>query len=269
MSSNIDITENKTVEEEFIKPTQIPTNSSRIKTEDETSPIFKTIIFCVPTHKLSSGNGFNTTFLNNWTELVFNCIINGYKPLLSTGNDNDIITMRNKCLGINLLNPIETKDAFNGQIPYDYIVWLDPNINITFNDLKKLLESPYDITTAIYTYSFSQNNQMTNLIAGNKNSILEFYKNNGTFPFVGYDSLVNIEKDKEHNRYIKVNYADMGLMVMKPTVYKKLESPYFLNENTKENYVALLIDVFYHCQKLTDSGFKIMADFNTKLTCRT
>lgn len=270
MSSNnpdINMTGENT-ETEFAKPTQIPSNSPRADTEksQEQPPAFKTVVFCVPTHKLTSG--FSTAFLNNWTEIVFNCIINGYKPLLSVANDNDVITMRNKCLGVNLINLSQTKDAFEGQVEYDYIVWLDPNISLSFNDLKKLLESPHDITTAIYTYAFSQNNQMTNLIAGDTNSILEYYKKNGSFPFVGYDSLINVEKDKEHNRYIKVNYADMGLIVMKPSVYKKLEAPYFLNGNTKENYVAILTDVFYHCQKLIDSGFEIMADFNTKLTCR-
>ena len=85
----------------------------------------KTIIFCIP------GKTFTNRFVVLWSELLLQCLLNGYRPILCQENDKNLFVCKNKCLGANLLSNDENQKPFQGQINYDYLLWLDPNVTFT------------------------------------------------------------------------------------------------------------------------------------------
>ena len=74
---------------------------------------------------------------------------------------SNVYHVRNMCLGGDVTKGARQK-PFQGNAKYDYLVWIDTDIVFCFNDLKKLLESKYDVTTGIYTYNGTNN--ITNLV---------------------------------------------------------------------------------------------------------
>jgi hypothetical protein len=264
LTENTEKTENnKKVEIEEIE--DLTKNTENIKKEEKP----KTIVFCI------AGNEFNTQFLLNWSNLLSQCFANGYMPIMRVEYDRDIYINYNKCLGANLLNfnPEQKPFSIINNFDYDYIVFIKPNMEFDFFNLQKLLESPYDITTSIYTYESkyqTNKNNLTNLVA-NHNNNLEFYKNRGTYNFIPYDSLINA--NKIDNRYINVDYADIGFMVIKKGVLDKVSYPWFdknINYDNKDKKtgisdIHLFTESYSFCYKLRQAGFKITADCNTKL----
>jgi len=238
----------KVQDDEFKMP-----DVTNLKVADENNTSVNTnrqqvILFCIP------GKTFSNRFVVLWSELLLQCLLNGYRPVLCQENDKNIYISRNKCLGANLLSNDEDQKPFQGKIEYDYLVWLDPNVVFTFNEIKKVLESPYDVTTGLYLLT----GDTTNVV---KNMSHEFYLKNGTFDFVQYENILDFEK--EDNRYFQVDFTDLGFACFKKGVIEKLKYPWF-SETTKEP-VALFTDSYTFCQKLKDNGIKIYADANTKM----
>ena len=96
---------------------------------------------------------FNSRFILGWSELLLKCLLNNYRPVLCQENDRNIFIERNKCLGGNILQDNKDQKPFQGSAEYDYIVWINPNVIFTFEDLEKLLKSDYDVTSGVYTLS--------------------------------------------------------------------------------------------------------------------
>ena len=76
------------------------------KNESVTPPKQKVIVFCIP------GKSFTNRFLILWSELLLQCILNGYRPILCQENDKNLYIQRNKCLGANLLSNDENQKPF-------------------------------------------------------------------------------------------------------------------------------------------------------------
>ena len=212
----------------------------------------KVIIFCIP------GKQFNSRFLLNWSELLLKCLLNNYRPILCQENDRNIYIQRNKCLGANILTDDKTQKPFQGEVEYDYLVWIDPNVIFKFEDLEKLLNSQYDVTSGIYI--LDTNNDITNVV---KKFDYEFYKKNGTFNFLSYDNIIKI--DKTDNRYFETEFTDLGFICMKKGVTEKIEYPWFEPHPTEGEIVNLFTDSYSYCKKLKNKGIKIMVDSNIKM----
>lgn len=217
--------------------------------QEASKPEPKIIIFCIP------GNLFPRRFFLCWSELVLQCVINGYRPILCQEYDKNIFVNRNKCLGANLLSNNPNQKPFQGRVNYHSLIWLDPNISFTFDDIKKLINSPYDVTTGVYTYK--DTNDTTNLV---KDFNYEFYIQNGTMNFLKQNDLEGIEK--VNDKYFKTEFADIGLMCFKKGVAEKIEYPWF--EQYTEKDVNLLTDSFSYCMKLKDNNIDIMVDTEVK-----
>lgn len=208
----------------------------------------KTILFCVP------GREFSSRFLLSWSDLILQCVINNYRPILCQEYDRNLFISRNKCLGADILKDDAEQKPFQGRVAYDYLIWIDPHVTFTFKDLQKLLESPHDVTTGLYMF----NKDTTNIV---QQFDYSFYKENGTFNFLKYDDLINVEK--EDNRYFSADFADMGWMCFKPGVAEKIQYPWFDYNTTQP--VGLFTDSYSYCMKLKEAGVKIMVDSNTKM----
>lgn len=211
----------------------------------------KVIIFCIP------GSTFNSRFVLGWSELLLKCLLNNYRPVLCQENDRNIFIERNKCLGGNILQDNKDQKPFQGSAEYDYIVWINPNVIFTFEDLEKLLKSDYDVTSGVYTLSVP--GDITNVV---QNFDHKFYKEKGTFNFLTNDEIVKM--DKIDNRYFEADFVDFGWVCLKKGISEKIEYPWF-EPYTKEDRVSLFTDSYSYCKKLKEKGVKIMIDSNIKM----
>lgn len=211
----------------------------------------KVIIFCIP------GSTFNSRFVLGWSELLLKCLLNNYRPVLCQENDRNIFIERNKCLGGNILQDNKDQKPFQGSTEYDYIVWINPNVIFTFEDLEKLLKSDYDVTSGVYTLSVP--GDITNVV---QNFDHKFYKEKGTFNFLTNDEIVKM--DKIDNRYFEADFVDFGWVCLKKGISEKIEYPWF-EPYTKEDRVSLFTDSYSYCKKLKEKGVKIMVDSNIKM----
>lgn len=241
------------VQEEVFKKPENPDISKMSLNEESTNSTqnnndVKVILFCVP------GKTFKSSFLLSWSDIILQCLTRNYRPILCQEYDKNLYICKNKCLGANLLSDDVDQKPFQEKVNYDYLVWLDPNVTVSFKELEKLLESPHDVTSGLYLF----NEQTTNCVV---KFDYDFYKKNGTFNFLTYDNLVNVEK--EDNRYFKAEFADMGIMVFKKGVSEKIKYPWF--EPNTEEPVGLFTDSYSYCKKLNKAGIDIMVDSNTKM----
>ena len=211
----------------------------------------KVIIFCIP------GSTFNSRFVLGWSELLLKCLLNNYRPVLCQENDRNIFIERNKCLGGNILQDNKDQKPFQGSAEYDYIVWINPNVIFTFEDLEKLLKSDYDVTSGVYTLSVP--GDITNVV---QKFDYKFYKENGTFNFLTNDAIIKM--DKINNRYFEADFVDFGWVCLKKGISEKIEYPWF-EPYTKEDRVSLFTDSYSYCKKLKEKGVKIMIDSNIKM----
>ena len=89
------------------------------------------IVFCV------IGNQFSEKFLRNWTELFGYCLKNNIQPVLSNFNGDNNYIYKNGCL----LAKINQEDnvPFQGNLDYDYIVWIHENMMFSVDTFKALM----------------------------------------------------------------------------------------------------------------------------------
>ena len=128
---------------------------------------------------------------------------------------------RAQCLGGNVLAG-EDQKPFQGQVEYDYIMWIDSDIVFSPDDFLKLLDSPHGVTCGSYSVDLQR-------LAVVKEWVEEYFKKNGSFEFITPD-MVKGAKDLTGERYVEVSYAGMGWMLIKNGVLEDLKYPWFRSD---------------------------------------
>src|SRR3989344_7856985 len=126
------------------------------------------VVFCVP------GKNFTNRFFNSWSNLLLSLPKYDIAPAISSANSNNIYWMRDLCLGGNVEGPPNQK-PFQGQYPYDYIMWIDPNSVFEPQQFKNLLDQmeknkKYQILSGIY--SLENDKYATHLLKDKENRFL-------------------------------------------------------------------------------------------------
>lgn len=201
-----------------------------------------TIVFCLP------GNSFSGQFLECWTELLAFCLSNNIRPVISRKYSCNIYYVRNMCLGGDVSRGPGQK-PFNGQIYYDYIMWIDSDIVFTPQQFARLLQHDKDIISGLYLMEGGQ------LYATVKDWDEEFFLKHGYFQFLSPRDI------QEKSDLIKVAYTGMGFMLVKKGVYEKLEYPWF---RPVEKRIGSMVDFTMEdvgfCLRICDLGYKVFVD---------
>ena len=202
----------------------------------------KNIIFAIP------GRQFSGNFLNCWTDTLLKCLRNNINPLLSNKFSSMVSYARCLCLGADVRRGPHQK-PFNGQIDYDYIMWIDSDQIFSFDQIQKLISYDKDIVSGIYKTENGQN------FACVKDWDQEFYKKHGSFYFLQQEDVVN------HRGLMEVDYNGMGFMLIKKGVFEKVPYPWFCQLKKQigdlEDYCSE--DVAF-CHLAKEAGFKIFID---------
>lgn len=204
-----------------------------------------TIIFCLP------GSNFSAAFLKSWTNLMSFCLQNGITPILSCRQSCNIYYVRNMCLGGDV-GLGEFQKPFNGQVKYDYLMWLDSDVISTPELFVKLLSWKKDIVSGLYKM------QGGAAYATVENWDEEFFKTHGYFKFL---TPQDIEGKKE---LIEVNYTGMGFMLVKYGVFESLAYPWFKPiEKRIGKMVDFTMEDVSFCLRAKEAGFSIYVDPTT------
>jgi hypothetical protein len=109
---------------------------------------------------------------------------------------------------------------FRGQVPYDYIMWIDSDIIFKSEDLIELLKMNKDIAAGWYVQSNAGilSNQTT--VVENMN-LQELYEK-------GSNKYETIEDMARRTEPFKVDYCGFGWILIKKGVYEKIPYPWFV-----------------------------------------
>lgn len=200
------------------------------------------ILFCLP------GPSFSGKFLSCWTDLLHSCISVGIKPILSQRYSCNIYYVRTNCLGADVKRG-ENQKPFNGELDYDYIMWIDSDIIFKPKDFFDLLKRGKDISSGLYLMEGGKN------YACVENWDEEFFKQHGHFNFLSPKDIAIKPAP------FPVNYVGMGWMLVKKGVFEKIKYPWFEPIRKKiGDYTDFTMEDVAFCHKAQDSGFKIIVD---------
>lgn len=202
-----------------------------------------TVVFCIP------GTTFSNRFLVSWSNLITSLPRYNIKPLLANGESSNVYHARAKCLGGDVLRGVDQK-PFNGQIDYDYIMWIDSDQVFTPDQFFKLLSDKKEVVCGAYV-----------MADGTHLAIVEkcdddFFAKNGTYQFMTVSDI------GERKDLFEVDYSGMGFMLMRRGVMESLLYPWF---RATDHVISKGIEDFSSedaalCFRLRDNGYKIFID---------
>ena len=233
-----------------------------------------TIIFCLP------GNSFSNNFLMSWSGLLQYCFSHQIQPIISCKQSSCVYFVRNMCLGADVTRGKNQK-PFNGEINYDFIMWIDSDQVFAVEHFIQLLKHDKDVVSGLYLMS-----NKTHYTAV-KDWDEEHFKKNGSFEFMcRYDLMQwinkNADKSKLHQQktqngeiiydikdcelpLMEVTYTGLGWTLIKKGVFEQMEYPWFygkrmvINDGEKEMVDYTSEDVTFFLN-LKEKGIKAYVD---------
>ena len=219
--------------------------------QNETRPI--RVIFCMP------GRTYDRTFLLAWSQLLMSCAKRGIEIVISQNYSSVVHFARAKCLGGDARKGPGQK-PFQGELDYDYIMWIDSDIVFNDEDFFKLLESPHDVTCGRYMMDDMQH------FAAVRIWDTEYYRQNGTFKFLKEDDIQQY-KTTSRSRYMPVAYAGMGWMLIRSGIIEHLQYPWFYRplEQIGADIRDMSSEDVAFCKNLQEIGIPIMLDTDIRV----
>lgn len=201
-----------------------------------------TIVLCLP------GNNFSGKFVDCLVETINFFHSKKWRFGVSRRESNNIYYVRSLCLGADVLKGKNQK-PFDGQIDYDYQVWIDSDMVWSPEQIEELLKTEGDIVSGMYK---TQNGVH---YATTKTLDVDFLKANGYYPFMTYEDLQKEENQDPFN----VEYTGMGFMAIKKGVIENLEYPWFepIFQEIGDDVVDFSGDDAGFCIKAKRKGYNI------------
>ena len=198
------------------------------------------IVFCLP------GRSFSNNFLVCWSELLQYLPRYGITPILSSQYDSVVYYVRNKCLGGSVTRGINQK-PFNGEVDYDYMMWIDSDIVFKIDDFLALLNMDKDIASGLYK---TQNGTHYATV---KDWNMDHYRQNGSFEFLTEESIKDLAEPFE------VDYTGFGWILIKKGVFESLEYPWFRPEweDFGNGVMEFTSEDVGFCKNIKEKGYKI------------
>ena len=200
------------------------------------------IIFCLP------GNSFSNNFVQSWSETIFHLNKAGIEYLLSMKYSSNVYYVRSMCLGGSVLaGPNQL--PFQGQVDYDYIMWIDSDQVWSPNHISMLLNRNVDIVGGLY--QMQGGGQFTAVKEWDE----AYFKQHGTFEFMKPADIDGITD------LIEVSYNGFGFMLIKKGVFEAIGYPWFRPEyQVIANLRDFASEDVSFCKIAQQKGFKVHVD---------
>ena len=211
------------------------------------------VVFCVP------GGQFSPAFFDSWTKMML-AAARGlpFDIMVSRHYSPVIFHCRANILGADN-RAGKHQIPFQGKIKYDYLMWLDTDIQFEPEQvlsLFKTMEKHKNIEVCGGIYLTTSGTHSTIV----KDWDLDFFLKTGMFPFLSPQQLREIAQQSPM-KLAEVFYAGMGFLMMKKGALEKITYPWFepimheieFSKDFSSEDVSM-------CWKLNDAGVKIYID---------
>lgn len=201
------------------------------------------IIFCLP------GKSFSSNWFNSWNKTIAELSNNNISYAYCMDYDPVVYYARNKILGGNNVNG-KQQLPWQGQIDYDYQIWIDSDIVWQPSDILKLLTKGKNIISGLYHMSDGINYPVV--------EHLDFahLKDYGTFRFLDDSQL-----RQKNTLPFKVSYTGFGFIAIKKGVMESLGYPWFQPRwVTSEKFHDFCAEDVGFCWSAQEKGWEIYID---------
>jgi GT2 family glycosyltransferase len=200
------------------------------------------IVFCLP------GKEFSAKFLMCWTALIADCINKGHEITVMQRYSCNIYYVRNMCLGGDILFG-ENQKPFNGQLDYDYIMWIDSDILFNPEQFQKLLAADKDIVSGLYLMDGGQEYATVQFWDE------QFFQKNGNFEFMT-PQMINKKTEP-----FPVVYTGFGFILIKKGIFENMKYPWFRPEYVNiGNCKDFTTEDVAWCREAFRLGYKIFIE---------
>ena len=202
-----------------------------------------TIVFCLP------GRMFSGKFLQSWTILLNHCIRKNINIVISQHYNPNVYYVRSQCLGGNVLAGIHQK-PWQGQLKYDYSMWIDSDMVFTPDQFEKLLSYDKDIVSGIY---YTEDKVHFTAV---QDWDTEYFQKTGTFKFLELSDVA------DKTELMEIAYNGMGFMLIKNGVFESIQYPWFEPRRVElsNNIEDFASEDVSFCLKAREAGYKIYID---------
>lgn len=211
----------------------------------------KKIVFCIP------GTHVSVYFMQQLMDLIDYCRGQGAKTRISTGTSSMVSQARINCLNGNPSRGIRQK-PFSGD-QYDYIMWIDTDIQFDNKCFQKLVDHDRDIVAGWYMIPDAY------MSSAFTTSVLEpYYLHDGGMQ-LGI-KMLSVDDVKSRTSIFKCAATGLGWMLVKKGVFEKLSFPWFAPKVMSTNGTPVLSgeDVAF-CLDAKEAGFDVWVDPRIKV----
>jgi hypothetical protein len=176
------------------------------------------VLFAIP------GGSFTPGFFDSWTKLTMAAGRLPFDMVCTRHYSPVIYHCRANLLGADN-RAGEHQIPFQGKLNYDYMMWLDTDINFTVEQVVSLFETMQkkkhvDVLCGIYLTADGHHSTIV------KDWDVNFFLKTGMFPFLTIPQLKE-EAAKSADKLAKVFYAGMGFMMVRKGAFEKVTYPWF------------------------------------------
>jgi hypothetical protein len=176
------------------------------------------VLFAIP------GGSFTPGFFDSWTKLTMAAGRLPFDMVCTRHYSPVIYHCRANLLGADN-RAGEHQIPFQGKLNYDYMMWLDTDINFTVEQVVSLFETMQkkkhvDVLCGIYLTADGHHSTIV------KDWDVNFFLKTGMFPFLTIPQLKE-EAAKTSDKLAKVFYAGMGFMMVRKGAFEKVTYPWF------------------------------------------
>lgn len=233
------------------------------------------LIFCL------IGDKITTEFLCNFSNIMAWCAVNNINTIISSCDNNGTnLSKYNSCLeGHN--NNIKGLGyrPFNGEIHYDYIIFINTELRLTKEKFcKLLLDATSQPDKQVVSATLVKNNDVYSIKDDVDNN---YVQNRGQY---GYMTLNDIHEFKhkpkegqDETRYMEIEYTKLDCIIIKGNVFDKFLYPWFqpiknsihqTDEHGVNREVAIYYsdETFYFCKVCSKLNISIYIDTDVIVT---
>ena len=130
------------------------------------------------------------------------------------------------------------------EIGYDYIMWVDSDMILPKNTLKKLMSHDKDIVSGVYAYK----------ILGGENAVAKRFVKDKVDTYED----IPLKEIRESEKLMEVDGIGFGCVLTKVDIFRNIRKPWF-------KYSTKMGEDIYFCRKAQAKGYKIFLD--TSILC--
>ena len=207
----------------------------------------KKIVFCLP------GKSFSTNFFNSWNATIAELNKANVSYAYSTVYDPVIYFARNRILG-GSNTAGKKQQPWQGNLPYDKMVWIDSDIVWRPEDLIKLIQHDKPIVAGTYLMNDNINHPVVEKLD------FDHLADTGVFKFINRAEMLTKKE------VFKASYTGFGFVAIKHGVIETLEYPWFQPRwVTNEKFHDFCAEDVGFCWAAQELGHEIWIDPSIKV----